>query len=81
MLPVCFVCTFAWCVFVVSVHDGMSGKLVERVRDGAVVTPCPRCAVAFLSTRCQLCEGCRAFTRPRASQRCCAVVRVVMTMQ
>ena len=48
---------FAWCGRDVSVHDGVGGKLLGCVRDGVVVALCPRCAVAFLSTRCQLCEG------------------------
>ena len=48
---------FAWCGRDVSVHDGVGGKLLGCVRDGVVVAPCPRCSVAFLSTRGQLCES------------------------
>ena len=48
---------WASCQRDVSVHDGVGGKLLGCVRDGVVVAICPRCAVAFLSTRCQLCEG------------------------
>ena len=43
-------------MLVVSVNDGMGSELLGCVLDGTVVTLCPRCAVAFLSTRCQLCE-------------------------